>query len=96
MRLRHLAFKAMLHQASTSRLDIITQDVSSMVLSALISFIHGWEMTLLILTFAPVLAVTGMVETTAVAGFASKDKQELKRAGKVKGRLRLPALVAFS
>ncbi|XP_027272219.1 ATP-binding cassette sub-family B member 5 isoform X3 [Cricetulus griseus] len=110
MRLRHLAFKAMLYQdiawyddkenstgaltttlamdvaqiqGATSRVGIITQDVTSMVLSILISFIHGWEMTLLILSFAPVLAVTGMIETAAVAGFANKDKQELKRAGKI-------------
>ncbi|KAL6081798.1 hypothetical protein STEG23_030119, partial [Scotinomys teguina] len=111
MRLRHLAFKAMLYQdiawyddkenspgaltttlamdvaqiqgAATSRLGIIAQDVTNMVLSVLISFIYGWEMTLLILSFAPVLAVTGMIETTAVAGFANKDKQELKRTGKI-------------
>ncbi|MEJ1283891.1 hypothetical protein NN561_014869 [Cricetulus griseus] len=70
-------------QGATSRVGIITQDVTSMVLSILISFIHGWEMTLLILSFAPVLAVTGMIETAAVAGFANKDKQELKRAGKI-------------
>ncbi|XP_059135784.1 ATP-binding cassette sub-family B member 5 isoform X3 [Peromyscus eremicus] len=111
MRLRHLAFKAMLYQdiawyddkenspgaltttlamdvaqiqgAATSRLGIITQDVTNSVLSVLISFVYGWEMTLLILSFAPVLAVTGMIETAAVAGFANKDKQELKRAGKI-------------
>ncbi|XP_051009908.1 ATP-binding cassette sub-family B member 5 [Acomys russatus] len=111
MRLRHLAFKAMLYQdiawydekenstgalttalamdvaqiqgAATSRLGVITQDVTNMGLSAFISFIYGWEMTLLILSFAPVLAVTGMIQTAAVAGFANKDKEELVRAGKV-------------
>ncbi|XP_076407695.1 ATP-binding cassette sub-family B member 5 isoform X3 [Peromyscus maniculatus bairdii] len=111
MRLRHLAFKAMLYQdiawyddkenspgaltttlamdvaqiqgAATSRLGIIMQDVTNTVLSVLISFVYGWEMTLLILSFAPVLAVTGMIETAAVTGFANKDKQELKRAGKI-------------
>lgn len=69
------------------------QDVTNTVLSVLISFVYGWEMTLLILSFAPVLAVTGMIETAAVAGFANKDKQELKRAGKVKCRLLFPSLV---
>nr|BAE24153.1 unnamed protein product [Mus musculus] len=83
MRLRHSAFKAMLYQAATSRLGIVTQDVSNMSLSILISFIYGWEMTLLILSFAPVLAVTGMIQTAAMAGFANRDKQALKRAGKI-------------
>lgn len=55
-----------------------------MGLSVIISFIYGWEMTLLILSTAPVLALTGMIEMAAMTGFANKDKQELKHAGKVK------------
>lgn len=55
-----------------------------MGLSVIISFIYGWEMTLLILSIAPVLALTGMIETASMIGFANKDKQDLKRAGKVK------------
>ncbi|EMP26624.1 ATP-binding cassette sub-family B member 5 [Chelonia mydas] len=40
-------------------------------------------MTLLILVMAPVLAVTGMLETSALTGFANRDKKELQQAGKV-------------
>ncbi|KAM6202323.1 ATP-binding cassette sub-family B member 5 [Rhynchocyon petersi] len=111
MKLRHLAFKAMLHQdpawfddkenntgalttilavdiaqiqgATGSRLGAITQNATCMGLSVLISFVYGWEMTLLILIIAPVLALTGIIGTTAMTGFANKDKQELKRAGKI-------------
>uniref|UniRef100_A0A8C5ZN21 ABC transmembrane type-1 domain-containing protein n=1 Tax=Marmota marmota marmota TaxID=9994 RepID=A0A8C5ZN21_MARMA len=53
-----------------------------MGLSVIISLVYGWEMTLLILSIAPVLALTGMIETAVVTGFANKDKQELKRGGK--------------
>ncbi|XP_028629035.1 ATP-binding cassette sub-family B member 5 [Grammomys surdaster] len=74
---------AQIQGAATSRLGIITQDVTNMSLSVLISFVYGWEMTLLLLSFAPVLAVTGMIQTAAMAGFANKDRQELKRAGKI-------------
>uniref|UniRef100_A0A8C4Y6C9 ATP-binding cassette sub-family B member 5 n=1 Tax=Gopherus evgoodei TaxID=1825980 RepID=A0A8C4Y6C9_9SAUR len=111
MRLRHMAFKAMLRQeiswfddkknntgalttrlateaaqiqtATGTRLGVIAQNISSMGLSVVISFIYGWEMTLLILVMAPVLAVTGMLETSALTGFANRDKKELQRAGKV-------------
>uniref|UniRef100_A0A8C0G9J4 ATP-binding cassette sub-family B member 5 n=1 Tax=Chelonoidis abingdonii TaxID=106734 RepID=A0A8C0G9J4_CHEAB len=111
MRLRHMAFKAMLQQeiswfddkknntgalttrlateaaqiqtATGTRLGVIAQNISSMGLSVIISFIYGWEMTLLILVMAPVLAVTGMLETSALTGFANRDKKELQRAGKV-------------
>uniref|UniRef100_A0A8C3VL98 ATP binding cassette subfamily B member 5 n=1 Tax=Catagonus wagneri TaxID=51154 RepID=A0A8C3VL98_9CETA len=111
MRLRHLAFKAMLYQdiswfddkensigalttilaidiaqiqgATGSRVGVLTQNATNMGLSVIISFIYGWEMTLLILSIAPVLALTGMIETAAMTGFANKDKQELERAGKI-------------
>uniref|UniRef100_A0A2K6URP3 ABC-type xenobiotic transporter n=1 Tax=Saimiri boliviensis boliviensis TaxID=39432 RepID=A0A2K6URP3_SAIBB len=111
MRLRHLAFKAMLYQdiawfdekenstgalttilaidiaqiqgATGSRIGVLTQNATNMALSVIISFIYGWEMTLLILSIAPVLAMTGMIETAAMTGLANKDKQELKRAGKI-------------
>ncbi|XP_060270944.1 ATP-binding cassette sub-family B member 5 isoform X3 [Ovis aries] len=111
MRLRHLAFKAMLYQdiswfddkenttgalttilaidiaqiqgATGSRVGVLTQNAINMGLSVIISFIYGWEMTLLILSIAPVLALAGMIETAAMTGFANKDKQELKRAGKI-------------
>ncbi|XP_006880348.1 PREDICTED: multidrug resistance protein 1-like [Elephantulus edwardii] len=111
MKLRHLAFKAMLYQdlswfdekenntgalttrlavdiaqiqgATGSRLGAITQNATCMGLSILISFLHGWEMTLLILVIAPVLALTGIIETSAMTGFANKDKQEFKRAGQI-------------
>ncbi|XP_026264294.2 ATP-binding cassette sub-family B member 5 [Urocitellus parryii] len=111
MRLRHLAFKAMLYQdiawfddkenstgaltttlaidiaqiqgATSSRVGVLMQNATNMGLSVIISLVYGWEMTLLILSIAPVLALTGMIETAVVTGFANKDKQELKRAGKI-------------
>nr|XP_044991577.1 ATP-binding cassette sub-family B member 5 [Jaculus jaculus] len=111
MRLRRLAFKAMLYQdiawfddkenstgaltttlatdieeiqgATISRIGIIAQNATNMGLSVIISFIYGWEMTLLILSVAPVLVFTGMIGTSAATGFANKNKQELKHAGKI-------------
>ncbi|KAM8771060.1 ATP-binding cassette sub-family B member 5 [Rhynchonycteris naso] len=111
MRLRHLAFKAMLYQdiswfdnkenstgalttilatdiaqiqgATGSRIGVLTQNAANMGLSVVIALIYGWEMTLLIMSIAPVLALTGMIETSAMTGFANKDKQELKHSGKI-------------
>ncbi|XP_078519646.1 ATP-binding cassette sub-family B member 5-like isoform X4 [Lissotriton helveticus] len=111
MRLRRMAFKAMLHQeiawfddknnstgalttrlatdasqiqtATGSRLGLISQNIASMGLSVILGFVYGWEMTLLILAMAPVLAVAGMLETSALAGFANRDKKQLQSAGKI-------------
>nr|XP_033786801.1 ATP-binding cassette sub-family B member 5 isoform X3 [Geotrypetes seraphini] len=111
MKLRHLAFKAMLRQeiswyddnenntgalttrlatdasqvqtATGSRLGLIAQNVSTMGLSIIIAFIYGWEMSLLIMVMSPVLAVAGMLEVRALAGFANRDKKQLQSAGKI-------------
>ncbi|KFO26063.1 Multidrug resistance protein 2, partial [Fukomys damarensis] len=74
---------AQIQGATSSRVGVLTQNATNMGLSVIISLTYGWEMTLLILIIAPVLALTGMTETAAVTGFAKKDKQELKRAGKI-------------
>ncbi|VTJ86467.1 Hypothetical predicted protein, partial [Marmota monax] len=68
--------------ATSSRVGVLMQNATNMGLSVIISLVYGWEMTLLILSIAPVLALTGMIETTVVTGFANKDKQELKRGRK--------------
>ncbi|XP_030057521.1 ATP-binding cassette sub-family B member 5 isoform X2 [Microcaecilia unicolor] len=111
MKLRHMAFKAMLRQeiswfddnqnntgalttrlatdasqvqtATGSRLGLIAQNVSTMGLSIILAFIYGWEMSLLIMAMAPVLAVAGMLETRALTGFANRDKKQLQSAGKI-------------
>ncbi|KAM5157179.1 ATP-binding cassette sub-family B member 5-like [Mantella aurantiaca] len=111
MRLRRMAFKAMLRQdiawfddkknntgalttrlsmdasqiqtATGSRLGLLAQNFGSMGLSIIISFIFGWEMSLLILGMTPILVVSGLLETRALTGFANRDKKELQNAGKI-------------
>ncbi|KAM4705145.1 ATP-binding cassette sub-family B member 5-like [Rhinophrynus dorsalis] len=111
MRLRQMAFKAMLRQemswfddkknntgalttrlatdasqiqtATGSRLGLIAENVASMGLSVIIAFIYGWEMTLLVLVMAPLIIITGLLETRALAGFANRDKKQLQDAGKI-------------
>ncbi|XP_053323209.1 ATP-binding cassette sub-family B member 5-like isoform X2 [Spea bombifrons] len=111
MRLRQMAFKAMLWQdiswfddkknntgalttrlatdasqiqtATGSRLGLIAQNLSTIVLALVIAFVFGWEMSLLILLLAPILVFTGLLETRALAGFANRDKKELQYAGKI-------------
>ncbi|XP_069814912.1 ATP-binding cassette sub-family B member 5-like isoform X2 [Dendropsophus ebraccatus] len=111
MRLRQMAFKAMLRQemswfddkknntgalttrlatdaaqiqtATGSRLGLIAENFSTMGVGIIISFIFGWEMTLLILVLTPVLVMTGLLETRALTGFANRDKKQLQYAGKI-------------
>ncbi|XP_077124833.1 ATP-binding cassette sub-family B member 5-like isoform X1 [Ranitomeya variabilis] len=79
-----LATDASQIQAATgSRLGLIAENLSTMGVGIIVSFIFGWEMTLVILLLTPVLVTTGFLETRALVGFANKDKKQLQYAGKI-------------
>ncbi|KAG8443041.1 hypothetical protein GDO86_011745 [Hymenochirus boettgeri] len=69
--------------AAGSQLGVITMTVCTLLAAILIAFIHGWQLTLLILACIPFLIGTNIIRMTSIAGHATKDQKALEEAGRI-------------
>ncbi|XP_068114235.1 ATP-dependent translocase ABCB1-like [Hyperolius riggenbachi] len=66
-----------------SRLGLLTMTVCTLLTAIIIAFVHGWQLTLLILACIPFLIGANAIRMTSMAGHAAKDQKALEEAGRI-------------
>ncbi|XP_004857677.1 bile salt export pump isoform X2 [Heterocephalus glaber] len=69
--------------AAGSQIGMMVNSFTNIVVAMIIAFIFSWKLSLVILCFFPFLALSGVLQTKMLTGFASQDKQALEKAGQI-------------
>ena len=70
-------------QATGTKIGQVLESLAVIITALIVAFIYSWNLTLVILTFMPLMVGVGMVQSRLVAGFAKGDKKAMEEAGKV-------------
>lgn len=70
-------------QAAGSQIGMMVYSFINITVAMIIAFFFSWKLSLVIVCFLPFLALSGVVQTRMLTGFASQDKQALETAGQV-------------
>ena len=71
-------------QATGVRAAMMIMSVSSILTGLVIGFVYSWQLTLLILGFAPFLIGAGYMEVRMISGGSNESKEAFEAAGKVR------------
>ncbi|KAM5157175.1 ATP-dependent translocase ABCB1-like isoform 1-T4 [Mantella aurantiaca] len=69
--------------ATGSRLGLLTMTVCTLLSAIIIAFVHGWQLTLIILACIPFLIGANIIRLKSIAGHAFKDQKALEEAGRI-------------
>ncbi|XP_015281625.1 PREDICTED: ATP-binding cassette sub-family B member 5 [Gekko japonicus] len=69
--------------ATGSRLGLSTMTIFTLLAAIIIAFVHGWQLTLLILACVPFVVIANAIRVRSMAGHALNDQKALEEAGRI-------------
>ncbi|XP_012942089.1 ATP-dependent translocase ABCB1 [Aplysia californica] len=74
---------SMVQGATGSKIGQVLEAISVLGCSLTIAFVFGWKLALVVVSFLPLMIISGLVQGRAIAGAAKKDRSQLQQAGKL-------------
>uniref|UniRef100_A0A670Y0E4 Bile salt export pump n=1 Tax=Pseudonaja textilis TaxID=8673 RepID=A0A670Y0E4_PSETE len=69
--------------ATGTQIGMIVNSLTNIGVSIIIAFYFSWKLSLVITCFLPFLALSGMVQSRMLVGFASQDKKAMEATGRI-------------
>ncbi|MBZ3889895.1 Bile salt export pump [Sciurus carolinensis] len=69
--------------AAGSQIGMMVNSFTNVTVAIIIAFFCSWKLSLVILSFFPFLALSGVLQTRMLMVFASQDKKALEKAGQI-------------
>ncbi|KAH9520279.1 ATP-dependent translocase ABCB1, partial [Bulinus truncatus] len=74
---------AMVQGATGSKIGLMLEAISTIACAVAIAFVSGWKLTLVVLSFMPVMIIGGIIQGRAIAGASNSEKKQVQQAGKI-------------
>nr|XP_045003766.1 bile salt export pump isoform X2 [Jaculus jaculus] len=69
--------------AAGSQIGMLVNSFVNIIVAMIIAFLFSWKLSLVVVCFFPFLALSGVLQTRMLTGFAAQDKKALERAGQI-------------
>ncbi|XP_065929444.1 ATP-dependent translocase ABCB1 isoform X3 [Magallana gigas] len=68
--------------ASGAQLGTMLQNFANIGTGVIIGFVYGWQLTLVILAFIPIIGIAGVLQMQLLEGVSGQNKEALEESGK--------------
>ncbi|KAG9340851.1 hypothetical protein JZ751_020044, partial [Albula glossodonta] len=74
---------SMVQGATGSQIGMVVNSLTSVGAAFIIAFYFSWKLTLVVMCFLPLIALSGVIQAKMLTGFANEDKKAMEKAGQV-------------